>query len=227
MLFLAVFCGFMAEYQLEHKIEGEREKKYMESMVRDLIEDTAKLNRAISNNIYKFNCMDSLIRLLTKEQISSEDELNLYEMYFQAVSIFPFFSNDRTSRQLLTSGNMRLIKNASVADSIIEYYGPKKDYIDEEIKDVTHFTYEANLFSQDIFDFTSIQIRLKPDTTFDYKPQPNKMKLLAKNKELLLKYANKNAACRGLVGAYFRNLMQQRKRAISLITLLKKEYHLK
>jgi hypothetical protein len=25
MLFLAVFCGFLAEYQLEHKIERDRE----------------------------------------------------------------------------------------------------------------------------------------------------------------------------------------------------------
>ena len=28
MLFLAVFCGFLAEYQLEHKIERDREKKF-------------------------------------------------------------------------------------------------------------------------------------------------------------------------------------------------------
>jgi hypothetical protein len=27
MLFLAVFCGFLAEYQLEHKIEKNREKQ--------------------------------------------------------------------------------------------------------------------------------------------------------------------------------------------------------
>jgi hypothetical protein len=26
MLFLAVFCGFLAEYQLEHKIERDKEK---------------------------------------------------------------------------------------------------------------------------------------------------------------------------------------------------------
>ena len=28
MLFLAVFCGFLAEYQLEHKIEKDREKQF-------------------------------------------------------------------------------------------------------------------------------------------------------------------------------------------------------
>ena len=30
MLFLAVFCGFLAEYQLEHKIEKDRIKKIYE-----------------------------------------------------------------------------------------------------------------------------------------------------------------------------------------------------
>jgi hypothetical protein len=29
MLFLAVFCGFLAEYQLEHKIEKERGRQYL------------------------------------------------------------------------------------------------------------------------------------------------------------------------------------------------------
>ena len=28
MLFLAVFCGFLAEYQLEHTIEHRKEKQY-------------------------------------------------------------------------------------------------------------------------------------------------------------------------------------------------------
>ncbi len=41
MLFLAVFCGFLAEYQLEHKIERDREKVYIKNMYKDLKADTA------------------------------------------------------------------------------------------------------------------------------------------------------------------------------------------
>ncbi|MBK6382415.1 MAG: hypothetical protein IPF69_02905 [Chitinophagaceae bacterium] len=33
MLFLAVFCGFLAEYQLEHKIEKDREKVFIKKYV--------------------------------------------------------------------------------------------------------------------------------------------------------------------------------------------------
>ena len=50
MLFLAVFCGFLAEYQLEHKIEGERAKKYMYDMVENLKYDTIRYNRNLRNN---------------------------------------------------------------------------------------------------------------------------------------------------------------------------------
>ena len=40
MLFLAVFCGFLAEYRLEHMIEKDRENQYMlSSMIKDLEHD--------------------------------------------------------------------------------------------------------------------------------------------------------------------------------------------
>ena len=48
MLFLAVFCGFLAEYQLEHKIEKDKEKQYIHSLLEDLEEDTIALTGTIS-----------------------------------------------------------------------------------------------------------------------------------------------------------------------------------
>jgi hypothetical protein len=60
MLFLAVFCGFLAEYQLEHKIEKDREKQYMEGMLEDLVSDTAMLASTIQFAIRISNGLDSL-----------------------------------------------------------------------------------------------------------------------------------------------------------------------
>ncbi|HEX6847454.1 MAG TPA: hypothetical protein VF144_10760, partial [Chitinophagaceae bacterium] len=48
MLFLAVFCGFLAEYQLEHTIENAREKQYMKLMIADLKADTAEMNNVLN-----------------------------------------------------------------------------------------------------------------------------------------------------------------------------------
>ncbi len=49
MLFLAVFCGFLAEYQLEHVIEHQKEKKYIRSLLeetkQDIIEYDSVLKR--------------------------------------------------------------------------------------------------------------------------------------------------------------------------------------
>ena len=147
-------------------------------------------------------------------------------MYFQSVGINPFFCNDRTSRQLLSSGNMRLIQSSTVADQIIDYYGPNKEFTQASTADITHFTYEANLFSQDIFDFSSLQINLNEDSTLSFESNPEKIKLLTKDIVVLRKYANKNGACRALVGNHIQHLIKLKKKAGSLIMLLKKEYYL-
>ena len=45
MLFLAVFCGFLAEYQLEHMIEKDRERQFISSLVDDLKDDQSTLEQ--------------------------------------------------------------------------------------------------------------------------------------------------------------------------------------
>jgi hypothetical protein len=43
MLFLAVFCGFLAEWKLERTLEHHREKQFIRSLSEDLARDTAHL----------------------------------------------------------------------------------------------------------------------------------------------------------------------------------------
>ena len=69
MLFLAVFCGFLAEYQLEHKIEKDRAKQYISSLYEDLKADTVRLNHLIGYDEEKIlvlntmtNCYDSVVK---------------------------------------------------------------------------------------------------------------------------------------------------------------------
>jgi hypothetical protein len=47
MLFLAVFCGFLAEYQLEHRIEKDRAAELAESFYAELKVDSASVKRTI------------------------------------------------------------------------------------------------------------------------------------------------------------------------------------
>jgi hypothetical protein len=120
MLFLAVFCGFLAEYQLEHVIEHQREQKYVESLIQDLKTDTAHLEIYINLRKEKRIMMDSLVLLL------STDKHKLFgnETYFFARHVFngpPFVSTDGTMQQLKNAGNLRLIRNEDIINNILAY----------------------------------------------------------------------------------------------------------
>ncbi len=120
MLFLAVFCGFLAEYQLEHKIEKDRETKYMQSMVEDLKLDTAELTVHIRLRMERDIMIDSLIFLLTQTKIRESGN----SIYYISRIISPpisFFPNDRTIQQLKSAGGLRLIRNMDISNSIMAY----------------------------------------------------------------------------------------------------------
>ena len=120
MLFLAVFCGFLAEYQLEHKIERDREKKSIHTFIEDLKFDTAAISRNLLFRKTKGDQIDSLIDLLSEQKIKGYEN-ELYYLGRMLVRTTRFQSNDRTVSQLKFSGSMRLIRNESAADSIISY----------------------------------------------------------------------------------------------------------
>lgn len=120
MLFLAVFCGFLAEYQLEHKIEKDREKRYIETFIEDLKTDTADIRRVLIFRNQKKERMDSLMLLLSSGQIKGHEN----ELYFFGRTLIrtaSFISNNRTITQLKNSGALRLIRKEEAADSIMAY----------------------------------------------------------------------------------------------------------
>ena len=54
MLFLAVFCGFLAENQREHYIEHLREKQYLRSLLENLSTDTATIKRVYNRAAFQY-----------------------------------------------------------------------------------------------------------------------------------------------------------------------------
>ena len=63
MLFLAVFCGFLAELQLEHYIESQREKKYITHLMQDLSKDSANLHKYSIDVQRRIERIDTLLQL--------------------------------------------------------------------------------------------------------------------------------------------------------------------
>jgi len=122
MLFLAVFCGFLAEYQLEHKIEKDREKQFINQLYRDLKFDTTSLKKIIQNRKRKADLLDSLSILLASSNLQNQSN-DLYYLGRYATRFYDvrFIPNDGTLQQLKNAGNMRLIHRSSSAVAIIQY----------------------------------------------------------------------------------------------------------
>jgi hypothetical protein len=120
MLFLAVFCGFLAENQREHIVEKKREKDFVKTFIEDLKADTASIHQILDFRKQKGERMDSLMFLLSNKEIKGHEN----ELYFfgrTLVRTLWFRSNDRTITQLKNSGSLRLIRNESAADSMMSY----------------------------------------------------------------------------------------------------------
>jgi len=100
MLFLAVFCGFLAENQREHYVEHQREKQYINSMIEDIRSDTASSPIPVAKRILKRN--DSLLMELKNPGIFS-DSRRAYYLWSESDYYVPFVYNDRTIEQLKNS----------------------------------------------------------------------------------------------------------------------------
>ncbi len=122
MLFLAVFCGFLAEYQLEHKIEKDKEKQFIISLVADLRDDVKNLDTTMAFDRQKVVELDTLINLLNTPEQAKQNGDELYYVARIGPRSNPFGNNSRTFDQLKYSGGFRLIRNAESSNKIMGYY---------------------------------------------------------------------------------------------------------
>ena len=158
MLFLAVFCGFFAEYQLEHKIEKERVKKHMHDMIENLKYDTTRIGRNVFSNRETRADLDSF-RFEVREAINGNPRINrLYYFYLKINQYGIVAFNKSTITQLKNSGTLRLVKNDSLLNEILDYY--ERKVMGSELyqvvaqKSFESFTQKTNsIFSTTTFDF--------------------------------------------------------------------------
>ena len=132
MLFLAVFCGFIAENYREHVVEREKEKQYMRSMIADLKSDTARISKMVFDNGVSQPRIDSLIHLLRRADRSQYGQTMYYFARVITTITSRFELNDRSFEQMKNSGSLRLIHDASVADSVSNYYSKQVTFKQQE-----------------------------------------------------------------------------------------------
>jgi hypothetical protein len=214
MLFLAVFCGFLAEYQLEHKIEKDRGKQYIYSFYEDLITDSSHFNMLINRFQKKLTvlqdispCYDSLL--------SDRPSTNCLTTIYSNSREFPdMIYSDRTLQQLKNAGGLRLLKKGD-ADSVLLYDNLLRKY------KVYESTGLQNI--QDGLRETSSLLR-NYEKWKDTTNNPRVFTIYGNNKELLNKYFNQLSIYSNFCGARMNELQILKKRNAELIEYFKAKY---
>ena len=180
MLFLAVFCGFLAEYQLEHKIERDRAKEYASLLLEDLKHDSAYVELLLIQEHFKVGQADSLLNILNSTDISANNYKLVY--HFNHVGTIIDFKTAFPVNfdQMKNSGSLRYIRNKKLTGQLsslnrqlevtAEVYAGQTQFILQELKSfsIQHLnTQQFDIFSRkvlvadpDIFDWNSKEARI-------------------------------------------------------------------
>lgn len=226
MLFLAITLGFFAENIREKYVESHREMEYMMTMVQDLKEDTSRLNESIALSSVKANAMDSLIRNIYTKPYNDSSMRVMYYLFrkYMAAGTDVSFSQ-RTIDQLINSGNLRLIKDISISDSILLYDINIQKIIQQYIIFHDQYQQKAREISNRIFDSYYL-LDYTRQSAYGLLNTNVKLKLLNDDEKLLREYANILYGGKGILNAYVNMLIAQKSRAKNNIEILTKEYKL-
>jgi hypothetical protein len=124
MIFIAVSMGFAAESLREHLVNKEREHIYMSSFYSDLKNDQQTLPKLITRiKQQQLLPAQSLPGLFSKASTTAPaDSIYFFLRKFFRQQGIRSFITDRTYEQIRNAGEMRLITNRQIADSLIDYY---------------------------------------------------------------------------------------------------------
>jgi len=178
MLFLAVFCGFLAENQREHMIEKQREKDYIKLLIDDLQADTAIIHDDIPQLNLLVRGLDTLIKETYAYLQGKADTRKMYYAYHHYCrNQFTVVLSQRSINQLKNSGNMRLIHDKEALNIILDAEVGFQQ-LEERTMLVGQRQENSSQFGTRIFDFLEYQ---KANTNPDGSTNPKENGFLILN----------------------------------------------
>jgi len=231
MLFLAVFCGFLAENQREHHVEHLRAKEYAKTLLEDLAGDTTELLDVIKEDKILLTCFDSITTIIQK-RIKGNTVPGRFYYYCNIGTFSPRVAwNNTTLTQITQSGSLRYFRNKELVKKLSLYYSNSdfvsglnsgdSRYRDESIKlrnQVLKNFYYSRYSAYSIGHWLEI-----PDSLLK-SPLP----LQNDDPALLNEFANSFETRKRVLNMVMaRDYTDALRTANELIVLLKKEYHLK
>ena len=221
MLFLAVFCGFLAENQREHMIEHKREKQFVKSLINDLRLDIAWLDTVTNSAKSRIQNIDSIIRIMSQIE-KNELPASGYQYLRRASVQIMFFPHDGTITQLKSSGAMRLIRNRAAVDSI-EHYSRQLRRLEVRRDIINELTHDFTMVANKIITGKDLLRAVYDTVFFGTKNTGQSIKL---NDAYINELINQSISLRLRAVVDTGANVLTKKTAINLIDFLRKEYHL-
>jgi len=230
MLFLAVFCGFLAENYRDNQSERSRAKEYAISLVKDLENDTLVINNVINQCDKILESFDMISSFIHKG-VSGNEVTGSFYNHSQIGTTSPIVTwNDATLIQLTQSGNLRFFKNHELVNKISSYYA-RQDYVrslnngDRERREKTLAIRSRILNNHYYKDYSKVlpveSSQMSDELMTKIIPIQNS------DSDLLNEYANSFENRRGYMNLVLTNTFPRAKsNAKELILLLKKEYNI-
>ncbi|MFN8207468.1 MAG: hypothetical protein U0T82_08675 [Bacteroidales bacterium] len=131
MLFIAVTLGFFSNNLREGIIDHNREKDYIVRLIRDIEVDTAEIHELVNQKKDQVFGFDTLLRLFEYSNLNPPVD-ELYRLAFKYLGTYSGFqARTVTIDQMQNAGDLNLIRDKAVADSIIFYYAGISGYDDQ------------------------------------------------------------------------------------------------
>jgi hypothetical protein len=191
----------------------------MQSLYEDLKKDTTILNNLIRYDTFQTAKLDTTNQLLIENSWNVEKIKLLYRLNLKTAGTMRYNLSERTSAQLKNAGVMRLIESRELSNKISEYW-VKSENLKEYNTFVDDLKFKAREKSYSIFDqkyYTDVSKGIVADNA----------QLLSKDAFTLAEYANRlNHINNSMKNVLMPNIERQHKRAVELLSILKKEYKL-
>ena len=225
MLFLAVFCGFLAENIRERYIERHKEKDYISSLIKDIQYDTVQFSYHIGILQKKMPYIESTLQFL--ENVSSYENQLPVNTWLTAINEIFYRPVEPTIQQLKNSGNLRLIENKQVLDSILIYdswlEGPYHDQIDF----VYQYQQRVLQLSEKFFGFKDFNQFLNENhNKFSATDVTKNFILLTRDETQQREFYNSTVSFKVVNNFLISTLENSKLKAENLLLFIKKEYQL-
>jgi hypothetical protein len=219
MLFLAVFCGFLAENQREHMVEQKREEKFAKRVLSDLKEDSAFLNERIAQLQKRQDQYTSFLSVMTG--YPKPNSSNNLRSFWQLLKAYKPELITTTYNQMKTSGSLRYINKDSLITALQRYYEitvPKAGVYADGIQKI----FENNLIPYMIRHFRFQKYNNATDTLTE-----SEAEMINRTPESDQEFINIMGIYQGACNTLLRQQKSAMEACKELISMIKKEYHLK